>query len=138
MCLRERPRPFSPGVTGWNTLVAMTASSRVKYLLTSLPVTTSLAPRLYTSAVSKNVTPPSTAARTMGSVSSSLIDHGLSSLFPNAIMPRQIRETRRPDCPKLAYSTFDPLCSHPPLAASAHGLPDETVVTRSQSSDRAP
>jgi hypothetical protein len=29
-------------------------------------------------------------------------------------MPRQILETRRPDLPKLAYSTFDPLCSHPP------------------------
>ena len=31
MCLRPSPPPFSPGVTGMNTLVAMTASSRVRY-----------------------------------------------------------------------------------------------------------
>ena len=28
MCLRDRPPPFSPGVIGMNTLVAMTTSSR--------------------------------------------------------------------------------------------------------------
>ena len=43
-CLRERPDPFSPGVIGMNTLVAMMASSRVRNLGTSLPVATSLAP----------------------------------------------------------------------------------------------
>ena len=32
MCLRESPPPFSPGVTGMNTLVAITASSRLKNL----------------------------------------------------------------------------------------------------------
>ena len=44
MCLRDSPPPFSPGVTGMNTLVAMTISSRVSILLTSRPVATSLAP----------------------------------------------------------------------------------------------
>ena len=44
MCLRPRPPPFSPGLTGMNTLVAMTTSSRVRNFGTSLPVATSLAP----------------------------------------------------------------------------------------------
>ncbi len=44
MCLRPSPLPFSPGVTGMKTLVATTASSRLRYLGTSLPVATSLAP----------------------------------------------------------------------------------------------
>ena len=35
MCLRDSPPPFSPGVIGMNTLVAMTASSRVRNLGTS-------------------------------------------------------------------------------------------------------
>ena len=44
MCLRESPPPFSPGVTGMNTLVAITASSRLRYFGTSFPVARSLAP----------------------------------------------------------------------------------------------
>ena len=44
MCLRPRPPPFSPGVTGMNTLVAITTSSRVRNFGTSRPVATSLAP----------------------------------------------------------------------------------------------
>ncbi len=44
MCLRDRPPPFSPGVTGMKTLVATTISSRLRYLGSSRPVATSLAP----------------------------------------------------------------------------------------------
>ncbi len=44
MCLRDRPPPFSPGVTGMNTLVAMTTSSRLSIFPTRRPVATSLAP----------------------------------------------------------------------------------------------
>ncbi len=53
MCLRDRPPPFGPGVIGMNTLVAITASSRERYLGRSRPVATSLAPLEYVSAVSK-------------------------------------------------------------------------------------
>ena len=101
MCLRPSPPPFSPGVTGMNTLVAITASSRVRYFGTSRPVATSLAPPEYVSAVSKKVTPPSTAARTMGSAASSSMTQARSLSFPNPIMPRQTLETRRPDVPRL-------------------------------------
>jgi hypothetical protein len=44
MCLRDRPPPFSPGVTGMKTLVAITTSSLVSIFDTSRPVATSLAP----------------------------------------------------------------------------------------------
>ena len=44
MCFLERPPPFSPGVIGEKTLVAMTTSSRVRHCLSSRPVATSLAP----------------------------------------------------------------------------------------------
>ncbi len=44
MCLRERPRPFGPGLMGENTFVAITSSSRESSGASSLPVTTSLSP----------------------------------------------------------------------------------------------
>ncbi len=53
MCLRDSPPPFGPGVIGMNTFVAITASSRLRYFGTSLPVATSLAPFEYVFAVSK-------------------------------------------------------------------------------------
>ena len=62
---------------------------------------TSLAPPEYVSAVSKKVTPPSTAARTIGSAASSSMTQARSLSFPKPIMPRQILETRRPDVPRL-------------------------------------
>ena len=83
------------------TLVAMTDSSRLRNFPTSRPVARSLAPAEYVSAVSKNVTPPSTAARTMGSAASSSMTQGRSLPFPNPIIPRQILETLRPDVPKF-------------------------------------
>src|SRR5437588_8054502 len=103
MCLRDRPPPFSPGVMGMNTLVATTTSSRPRYLPTRRPVATSLAPFEYVSAVSKKFTPPSTAARTIGSAASSSITHGRSLSLPKPIMPRPTRDTRRPVAPRFTY-----------------------------------
>ena len=83
MCLRERPRPFSPGIVWPCTLVATTYSSRISNSLRrSLPVITSLWPPLYTSAVSKNVIPPSTARRTIGSAPFSSSVHSRLSCLP--------------------------------------------------------
>jgi hypothetical protein len=104
MCLRDRPRSFSPSDIAMYTLVATTTSSRRNSLPSSRPVTTSLAPPAYASAVSKKITPPSAAARTRGSAASSSSTHCLLLLSPKLIMPRQIRDTRRPVEPRLTYS----------------------------------
>jgi hypothetical protein len=82
MCLRERPRPFGPGVIGVNTLVATTSSSRESSGGRSRPTTTSLCPSEYPSAVSKKVMPASTAARTIGAARASSSTHGRHSLLP--------------------------------------------------------
>jgi len=76
MCLRERPWPFGPVVIGLKTLVAITSSSRDRSDRRSRPVTASLSPAEYTSAVSKNVTPASTAALTIGAARSSSSTQG--------------------------------------------------------------
>src|ERR1035438_1696229 len=47
--------------------------------------------------------PPSTAARTIGSAASPPSTHGLSLWLPKLIMPRQMRETRRPVAPTFTY-----------------------------------
>jgi hypothetical protein len=60
-----------PGVIGKYTFVAITSSSRESSFGTRRPVTISLPPCEYMSAVSKNVTPPSTARRTIGSAAAS-------------------------------------------------------------------
>jgi hypothetical protein len=54
--------------------------------------------------VSKKITPPSTAARTIGSAASSSSTHGRSLLLPKLIIPRHTRDTRMPVAPRLAYS----------------------------------
>ena len=82
MCLRDSPRPFGPGVIWPCTFVATTTSSREMNLRSSRPVATSLVPPEYTSAVSKNVTPPSTAMRTIGSAAASSRTHGRSESLP--------------------------------------------------------
>jgi hypothetical protein len=47
MCLRESPRPFSPGIVAPCTLVATTYSSRIPNISrSSRPVTSSLWPPL--------------------------------------------------------------------------------------------
>src|SRR5215467_2137356 len=61
------------------------------------------------SAVSKKITPPSAAARTSGSASFSSSTHCLLLLSPKLIMPRQMRDTRRPVEPRLTYSMNTPL-----------------------------
>src|SRR5580700_7610806 len=47
--------------------------------------------------------PPSTAALTIGSAASSSRTHGRSLSLPKLIMPRQMRDTRRPVEPRLTY-----------------------------------
>jgi hypothetical protein len=91
-----------------NTFVATTASSRVSNLPIRRPVATSLAPAEYVSAVSKKVTPPSTAARTIGSAASSSSTHALSLSLPKLIIPRHTRETRSPVAPRFTYSMASP------------------------------
>jgi hypothetical protein len=86
------------------TVVATTYSSReAKSLRSRRPVTTSLRPPLYTSAVSKKTTPPSTARRTIGSAAGSSSDQGRLSCLPKLIIPRHTRETRRPALPRFTY-----------------------------------
>jgi hypothetical protein len=72
------------------------------------------------SAVSKKITPPSAAARTRGSASSSSSTHCLLLLSPKLIMPRQIRDTRRPVEPRLTYS-MTPSLADDPAPAAGHG-----------------
>ena len=68
---------MGPALIGKYTLVATTYSSRMpKSFRSSRPVATSLPPSEYMSAVSKNVTPPSTARRTIGSAAASSSVHG--------------------------------------------------------------
>ena len=65
-------------------------------------MTSSLAPCEYMSAVSKKVTPPSTARRTIGSAAASSRTQSRSlPPLPKLIMPRQIRETRSPVAPSV-------------------------------------
>src|SRR5215471_6086895 len=70
------------------------------------------------SAVSKKTTPPSAAARTNGSAASSSSTHCLLLLSPKLIMPRQIRDTRRPVEPRLTYSMNTPRSD--PTSDAAH------------------
>src|SRR6266508_1694079 len=76
--------------------------------LSSRPVISSLLPWLYTSAVSKNVTPCSTALRTIGSAVSSSTAHARIVLSPKLIMPMQIRETLTPAVPNRSYFNVRP------------------------------
>jgi hypothetical protein len=71
-------------------------------------VISSLAPCEYTSAVSKKVTPASTARRTIGSAASSSSARGRTAGSPKLIMPRQIRDTFIPVEPKRTYSMPPP------------------------------
>ena len=61
-CLRLRPRRLGPGAMAPLTLVATTTSSRCAISPSQWPVIVSLRPTEYTSAVSKKVTPASSAA----------------------------------------------------------------------------
>jgi hypothetical protein len=81
-------------------LVASTACSRVISLRSRRPVTSSLAPAAYISAVSKNVTPNSMARRTSGSAAASSSTHSRREVSPKLIIPSASRDTCSPVVPK--------------------------------------
>ena len=71
IALRESPAPLGPGrIRPW-TLVAMTTSSRRVSWLSARPTISSLEPSEYTLAVSKKVTPRSSAREKNGLLASS-------------------------------------------------------------------
>ena len=70
MSLRERPRRWARAIAPW-TLVATTISSRRARSLSARPVTSSLTPAEYMSAVSKKLMPASRARLKNGRASSS-------------------------------------------------------------------
>ena len=82
MCLRDRPRPLGPGVIWPWTFVAMTASSRERYFGHQAAGRHLAGAPEYTSAVSKNVIPASTARRMIGSALASSSTHGRSESLP--------------------------------------------------------
>ena len=67
---------FGRSLGGKNTLVAITISSRFAYSLSSRPVTTSLSPSEYMSAVSKKLMPASSARRKNGAAADSSSTQG--------------------------------------------------------------
>src|SRR5437016_2517409 len=103
MCLRERPRSLGDDPDGKKTLVAMTTSSRRASSRSARPVTSSLAPLEYISAVSKKLIPASRARTKNGRAASSSSTHERHLLVPYVMVPRQMRETWRPVLPRLTY-----------------------------------
>ena len=67
---------FCPSDIGQNTFVAMTISSSFAIVRSARPVTSSLTPSEYMSAVSKKLMPRSSAWRKNGRAASSLSTHG--------------------------------------------------------------
>ncbi len=82
MCLRDSPRALGPLPIGLNTLVAITTSSRLARSFSARPVTSSLAPSEYMSAVSKKLIPASSACLKNGRLSSSSSTHSRQLLAP--------------------------------------------------------
>src|SRR5437868_5666126 len=103
MCLRDRPRSFGDEPEGKKTLVAMTTSSRRASSRSARPVTSSLAPFEYMSAVSKKLIPPSMARTKKGRAASSSRTHERHFDDPYVMQPRQRRETLRPVLPRVTY-----------------------------------
>src|SRR5215203_4265929 len=81
------------------TLVASTMASRLPFRLSAFPTTSSLAPVLYTFAVSRKLTPSSMARSMMSAESSSPVRP------PNIMHPRQSSLTFTPVLPRFLYST---------------------------------
>ena len=73
---------FGPSDMGLKTLVATTHSSRWANSLSARPVTSSLAPSEYMSAVSKKLMPASTALRKKGREAASSSTHGRQAGLP--------------------------------------------------------
>src|SRR5471032_1933946 len=95
---------FGPLVIGKFNFVARTISSRFAYSLSARPVTSSLAPSEYMSAVSKKLMPDSTALRKNGLAAGSSRTHGRHLELPKLMHPRARRETVRPVRPSCVYS----------------------------------
>jgi hypothetical protein len=104
MCLRESPPMFGPEPIGKNTFVAITSSSRLPYSRKKCPVTTSLCPCEYTSAVSKKLMPASIARLKNGPAASCSSTHGRQLAEPKLMHPRHNRETLTPVFPSRVYS----------------------------------
>src|SRR6185436_14543565 len=81
-----------------NTLVASTIRSRNLLSFRNRPVILSLSPLVYTLAVSKKLSPASTAFCMIAQASLSLVDP------PKFIVPRHNGETITPERPSLRYS----------------------------------
>src|SRR5829696_4990567 len=81
------------------TLVASTMASRLPLRFSAFPTASSLAPVLYTFAVSRKLTPPSMARSMMSAESSSPVRP------PNIMHPRQSSLTFTPVLPRFLYST---------------------------------
>src|ERR1044072_1432951 len=121
MCLRESPPIFGPEVIGKKTLVAITSSSRFPNSRSARPVTASLAPNEYMSAVSKKLIPASMARLKNGRAASSSRIHGRHFDDPYVMQPRQRRETLRPVLPRFVNfmaKSYAP--SRSPLRAAHH------------------
>ena len=97
---RERPRTLGPGPIGKKTFVARTTSCRFAKSFSARPRTSSLAPSEYMSAVSRKLTPSSSARRMKGRLVCSSSTHSRHFGVPYVIVPRQTRETLRPVEPK--------------------------------------
>jgi len=102
--LRDSPPPFSPGVTGMNTLVAMTTSSPTQQFRHQTPSgNLAGAVGVGVSGIEERDAPVHRGAHDrLGRVLSST--QGLSLALPKLIMPRQTRDTRRPVRPRFTYS----------------------------------
>src|SRR5918995_1155247 len=82
------------------TLVASTMASRLPLRSSAFPTATSLAPVVYTFAVSRKLIPSSMARSMISAESSSPV------LPPNIMHPRQISLTFTPVLPRFLYSTI--------------------------------
>src|SRR5690606_26813846 len=110
---RDAPDPNGPSLRLAAALVAITLSSRGTTPPSRSPRIRSPSPSQYTSAVSTNVPPASTKATSRLAASSA------SAASPQLIVPRPIRDTRRPDPPSrrcrmlAAYASGDPIARPP-------------------------
>ena len=103
IALRDRPIPFGPGRIRWYTFVASTTSSRRAKSFRARPVISSLLPAEYTFAVSKKVTPASSASLMMRRAASSSSTHGWPPRdgSPQLMQPRVRADTWSPVRPSL-------------------------------------
>src|SRR3569623_1085850 len=104
MCLRESPRAVTGAPVGNQHLVASTMSSRLWSLRMS-PSMRSLSPAEYMSAVSMKLPP---ASRKVLVMARAVSRSQPQSLLPKVMVPRQMRDTSRPERPRLRYFIVNP------------------------------